>query len=401
MFSKSIAPNILLVDDLNENLIALEALLRGKGVTIYRAQSGAAALELLLTHEFALAILDVQMPQMNGFELAEMMRGPERTRNIPIIFVTAGARNQGFTFRGYESGAVDFLYKPLDPLIVQSKVRVFLDLYQQRKFIEERLEEREELLSVMQKQLELLLETERKLKRAVEVRNEFLSIASHEIKNPIAALKLQMQITERSIKPQTNEVPSAERLKKTIDKSNKQIDRLLSLVDDLLDPTKMDTGQLSFKFKLEPLADIARELVDRLAPQANAAGNSLELKIVTTSSVNWDRLRIEQLLINLISNAIKYAPKSPIEVEIDQKAEFFEIRVRDSGPGIPKAKQHEVFERYDRGDAPEDVQGLGLGLYIVQQIAQGHGGQVRVESEVGQGCEFIVSLPKDPLSVSR
>lgn len=401
MISNSTSPNILIVDDLEENLIALEALLRGKGVTIHRARSGAEALELLLNHEFALAVLDVQMPQMNGFELAEMMRGPERTRGIPIIFVTAGARNQGFTFQGYESGAVDFLYKPLDPLIVQSKVRVFLDLYQQRKFIEERLEEREELLTVMQKQLELLLETERRLKRAVEVRNEFLSIASHEIKNPIAALKLQMQITEKSIKPQTNEVPSAERLKKTIDKSNKQIDRLLSLVDDLLDPTKMDSGQLTFKFSPLALGDFARELVERLTPQANAAGNSLELRAIASIGVNWDRLRIEQLLINLISNAIKYAPKSPIEVFLDQKDEFVELRVRDSGPGIPRAKQGEVFDRYDRGDAPRDVQGLGLGLYIVQQIAQGHGGQARVESEIGQGCEFIISLPKDPLQVSR
>src|SRR4051794_21757556 len=124
--------NVLLVDDLQENLVALEALIRQPGRRIFTARSGEEALSLMLEHAFALAILDVQMPSMNGFELAELMRGTERTRGIPIVFVSAGGRELNYAFRGYESGAVDFLYKPLDPHAVRSKVTVFVDLFRQR-----------------------------------------------------------------------------------------------------------------------------------------------------------------------------------------------------------------------------------------------------------------------------
>ena len=130
---------ILLVDDLPENLLALEALLRSEALEIFQATSAEAALELLLMHEFALAILDVQMPGMNGFELAEMMRGLEKTRHIPIVFVSAAGRDLNYAFKGYESGAVDFLHKPLDVHAVKSKTRVFVDLYWHRKRLAEQL----------------------------------------------------------------------------------------------------------------------------------------------------------------------------------------------------------------------------------------------------------------------
>src|SRR5499433_685789 len=143
MSSESV--KFLLVDDLEENLLALEALLRREGLELLRVRSGPEALELLLVHDFALALLDVQMPGMNGFELAELMRGTERTRHIPIIFVSAAGRELNYAFKGYESGAVDFLQKPLDPHVVASKVNVFVELYRHKKALRREMEALAEL----------------------------------------------------------------------------------------------------------------------------------------------------------------------------------------------------------------------------------------------------------------
>src|SRR6187402_1304008 len=170
--------NVLLVDDLQENLIALEALIRQPGRRIFAARSGEQALSLMLEHAFALAILDVQMPVMNGFELAELMRGTERTRGIPIVFVSAAGRELNYAFRGYESGAVDFLYKPLDPMAVRSKVNVFVDLFRQRLD-----------LQAAQAQLE----------RAVSMRDDFMSMVSHELRNPLNSVYLQTQLRRRML----------------------------------------------------------------------------------------------------------------------------------------------------------------------------------------------------------
>ena len=176
--------NCLLVDDREENLIALEALLAGEPLVFYKARSGAEALEHLLEHDFALALIDVQMPEMDGFELAELMRGSSRARAIPIIFVTAGGPDYARVFKGYEAGAVDFLFKPLNEQIVKSKVRVFVELYQQRRTLSE--------------QVAALRESQEVSRQAVEARNRFISIAGHELRTPLTVLQLQLEMAKRS-----------------------------------------------------------------------------------------------------------------------------------------------------------------------------------------------------------
>ena len=175
-----IQAKLLIVDDLPENLLALEALIKRDDRIVYKALSADEALSLLLQHEFAMAILDVQMPGMNGFELAEMMRGTDRTKNIPIVFVSAAGREMNYAFKGYESGAVDFLHKPLDIHAVKSKVNIFVDLYRQSKAVQRQVEALERSRREQEVLLAQLQQTQVELEHAVRMRDDFMSIVSHE-----------------------------------------------------------------------------------------------------------------------------------------------------------------------------------------------------------------------------
>ncbi len=178
------APRILLVDDREENLLALEALLRDEEAELVRARSGREALELLLAHEFALAIVDVQMPEWDGIELAELMRGTARTREVPIMLVTAGLHDEARVFRGYELGAVDYLHKPLDPIVLRSKVNVFLQLHRQRQLLAEQLDE-------IRRAKQALQESDRR-------KDDFLAVLSHELRNPLAPIQNGVYLLRRS-----------------------------------------------------------------------------------------------------------------------------------------------------------------------------------------------------------
>lgn len=203
----------LLVDDLSENLLSLEALLRRDDLELLMAKSGDEALELLLHHDFALALIDVQMPGLNGFELAELMRGNERTRRIPIIFVTAGTHSAERRFQGYEAGAVDFIQKPIEPDILRSKTEVFFEIFRQRQMIAE--------------QRDLLQAQAQALQLSDKRKDEFLAVLAHELRNPMAALQGGLQLLLR--KP---EAPQADRIGNLM---QDQMTHLFRLVDDLLD----------------------------------------------------------------------------------------------------------------------------------------------------------------------
>jgi signal transduction histidine kinase len=362
-----------LVDDLKGNLLALESLLRPEGATIFRAQSGEEALELLLEHDFALALVDVQMPGMNGFELAEYMRGTEKTRNIPIIFVTAGSRVQEGVFQGYEAGAVDFLFKPLDPFIVRSKVRIFLELDAQKARLQQ---------------------TERELKRALAARDEFFSIASHELKTPITAINLQLQILGRLLAQTEGTNPVKERMDKAFGTFNRQVTKLNGLVDTLLDVTRIKNGKLNLERKDVELSALAKEVVDRFTTTDKTVSIKTSLEPEVWGS--WDLQRLDQVTVNLVSNAIKYGEGSPVEVTVSREDGYARLTVKDGGPGISPERLPYIFDRFERAVENSSVQGLGLGLYIVKQIVQAHGGSVNVESTEGKGTTFVVSLPALP-----
>ena len=385
---------LLIVDDLPENLLALEALIRAADRIVYRAGSADAALALLLEHEFALAIVDVQMPGMNGFELAELMRGTERTRHIPIIFVSAAGRESNYAFRGYESGAVDFLHKPLDPHAVVSKVNVFVDLYQHRKALRH---EMESLAAAHRKQEELvqqLQQTQHELEHAVRMRDDFMSMVSHELRTPLNTLYLETQLRQLHLSKGNLANFAADRLPAMIERDQRQIRNMVRLIDDMLDVTRMRRGALSIQPQPVDLAALARAVVENLRQQAEAAGSVITLDAPAGLHGVWDEFRIEQVLTNLLTNALRYGGGKPVEMVVQPVGDMARVSVRDQGIGIAPEDHERIFEQFERTEGSrQHAAGLGLGLYITRKIVDLHAGRIGVESAPGQGSTFVVDLP--------
>ncbi|MDM0036469.1 hybrid sensor histidine kinase/response regulator [Variovorax sp. J22P271] len=385
---------LLIVDDLPDNLLALEALIRGPGRSVYRASSAEQALALLLEHEFALAILDVQMPEMNGFELAEMMRGTERTRHIPIIFVSAAGREMNYAFKGYESGAVDFLQKPLDAQMVSSKVSVFVDLYRHRKALKHEID----ALAASHRRQEALVQqlqcTQRELEHAVRMRDDFMSMVSHELRTPLNTLYLETQVRKLHLSKNNTAPFAPERLPAMIERDQRQIQNMVRLIDDMLDVTRMRSGALSIQPKATDLALLARGVVESLAQQAEAVGPPIRLVAPAGVPGVWDEFRIEQVLTNLVTNALRYGGGRQVEVSVRQEGERARMSVSDQGPGIAAEDHARIFEQFERtDDSRRQAPGLGLGLYIARQIVRSHGGEIALESAPGRGATFSVNLP--------
>ena len=228
---------------------------------------------------------------------------------------------------------------------------------------------------------------------AIITRDEFFSIASHELKTPITALKMMIQVTQRGVKPVESLAPSPEKLAKMLDTSAKQVDRLTRLVDDLLDVVKIRAGKLNFNFEELNLSELVQDILEQFAEAFVNAKCKLELNLEPNVKGIWDHNRIEQVMVNLISNAIKYAAGNPIVVKVTQDAEIARVVVQDFGPGIPHEQQLKIFDRFERAIVSRNINGLGLGLFIVKQIVEAHHGTIRVDSRVGMGSAFIVELP--------
>jgi two-component system, sensor histidine kinase and response regulator len=349
----------LLVDDTEENLIALEALLRRDRLELLKARSGAEALELLLVHEVALAMLDVQMPEMNGFELAELMRGAERTKHIPIIFLTAGARDPQRVFKGYEAGAVDFLFKPIDPHILKSKADVFFQLHEQK--IE--------------------------LANNLRMNEMFVGVLGHDLRNPLGSILTGAQLLERHLR----EPPQVSTLRRMVSSAN----RMKDMIEQLLDLTRARlAGGMGFVRTRRPL-DVA-ELVTRATDELRGLAGERTITVTTSGDgrTAGDAARLLQLFSNLLSNGLQHGTAgTPVTVRVEGLPDEIVVTVRNQG-AIPPDVLPRIFDPFRGTRGMSASQGLGLGLYIAQQIVAAHGGTILVESTPETGTAFAVRLPR-------
>ena len=361
--------HFLLVDDLEENLLSLEALLRRDGLKLLKARSGDEALELLLHHEVALALVDVRMPGLDGFELAELMRGAERTRRVPIIFVTAGDADRQRKFRGYGAGAVDFIHKPIEPDILRSKADVFFELYRQRREIAAQRDA---------------------LKDADRRKDEFLATLAHELRNPLAPLRHGLDLLRRA--PESAEAPEIREM------MDRQLVHLVRLIDDLLDVSRVSQGKIELRRRVVAAAEIVEAALEASRPLIESSGHALDLDLPEAPIwLDADPTRLEQVVGNLLNNAAKYTPRGGrIRVSLGQEGGEAVMAVADTGLGIPAEMQTRVFDLFAQVSHHLDRSrgGLGIGLALVKQLVVMHGGSVSAGSAgAGQGSVFTVRLP--------
>ncbi|THD61247.1 hybrid sensor histidine kinase/response regulator [Phenylobacterium sp.] len=371
--------NFLLVDDLEENLLALEALLQREGLACLKARSGEEALELLLVHDIALALLDVQMPGMDGFQLAEFMRGAERSRHIPIIFLTAGVATLQRRFRGYEAGAVDFIQKPIEGDILKSKANVFFDLHKQHRQI---LAQRDELAAYADA-----------LKTVDRHKNEFLAVLGHELRNPVMALGAGLYFLKKHDDPE-----KALEIRAQMDR---QVSHLTRLVEDLLDISRIDQGKIALRKERVALQATLELAIEASRPQIDANRHTLTSDI--TADPVWldaDPTRVAQVVSNLLNNAAKYTPPGgQIRLAAQVVDGFVHIEVTDNGIGIPDEMQSKIFELFAqvKNSATRAQEGLGIGLALVKQLVELHGGSISLQSSGPDlGSSFQVRLPVIP-----
>jgi signal transduction histidine kinase len=387
--------NILIVDDLPENLLALDALIRQEGRAIHQALCGEAALALLLQHEFALAVLDVQMPGMNGFELAEIMRSTERTRHIPIVFVSAAGQELNYAFKGYETGAVDFLHKPLDTHAVRSKVNVFVDLYLQRRAVKEQFEALEQAHRTQQDTLEQLRTAQTELQRAVRMRDDFLSVVSNELRSPLNALFLETQARKIELDKAASGEVDVSALRNCADRDQRQIESMVKVIDDMLDMARLRRGRLTIRPRPMELVQLVQRVAQTLPARLDMADTKVALQGPEAVFGTWDAFRIEQVVVNLLTNALRYGQGRPVAITVSADSHTARVDVRDQGIGIAPQDQQRIFGQFERAVDDQVATGLGLGLFITREIVDSHGGTITLRSTPGQGSVFSVQLPRE------
>ncbi|UPZ35069.1 ATP-binding protein [Sphingobacterium sp. PCS056] len=485
---------ILIVDDQEANIYSLKKLLESQNFMVDTALSGEKALKKVLKNDYALIILDVQMPGIDGFEVAETLSGFNKTKDVPIIFLSAVNKDKKFITKGYASGGIDYVTKPIDPDILMLKVKTFSRLYEQtlalneiQQVLRSEIEERKKVQQELKEQVDNLYSTLESLpqlaftangsgdiefvnskwlsyadanmlpathtddldirtvwadaihaevpmelevrikelksevfrfhllriipikeknnqlkwvgtftdiddqKQMEKKKDEFLSIASHELKTPLTSIKAYAQLLERTLNTTVDD-PAG----KYIHRVQSQVSKLNALITDLLDISKIENGKLkitkkNFDFEnlLSNAIDIIYQTHDNNTMVIERQGDRI------ADAFLGDEIRIEQVLINYLTNAIKYAPNTDrIIVHTEKNDHQVKVSVTDFGIGIPEHKQKNIFGKFYRvEESSVRFQGLGIGLYICSEIIKQHNGTVGIQSELGQGSTFYFTLP--------
>lgn len=382
-----IRTRILIVDDYPENITALSELIRSDDVEIFQAPSGEAALSVFSETDIDLALFDVQMPIMTGFELARLVRGVRQYRHLPIIFVTAQQQGAAVIFEGYDTGAVDLLFKPLDPHVVRSKVRAFVEISQQRMRLKAHVDELEKL--------------KHQAESANVAKTQFLANMSHEIRTPLASVMGFAEILSQ-------EGISIEEKARSADAVKRNGRLLMRLIDDILDLSKIEAGKLEFERTPFDLNELIKDVEASLSFRAKEKGVSLHFRRTGETKAHYvsDTVRIKQVFLNVIGNAVKFTHRGEVTVELDIRGkdltqaiganfDWITLRVTDQGIGLSSEHSRRLFQPFGQADAStsRNFGGSGLGLVISREIARALGGGLElVSSEEGKGSTFQVKL---------
>ena len=362
---------ILLVDDRPENLYSLENILANENRIILKASSGEEALKIAFSEDIALILLDVQMPVMDGFEVAHMLKQTNRTKKTPILFVTAISKEKKYMLKGYQEGCIDYLFKPLDVDITQAKVNTLLKLHDQQRELEIKNAE---------------------LAKLNQEKNYFLGVASHDLRNPIGNIISLVHILEDEL-GDTLSLEMKEMLQMMHDSGRD----MLELLNNLLDVSKIESGKMNLNLKNDSIAGIIQKSINDNIRTANAKSIVLDYNIGDNiPQVAFDKIHLQQVLNNLISNAIKFSfGNTHVEINVIRKESDVVISVKDQGQGIPSNDIHRVFLPFARTSvaSTNGEKSTGLGLTIAKRIVEAHGGNIWLSSEVGTGTTFFFSLP--------
>jgi len=382
--------DILLVDDEPRNLDALEALLADPAYRLIRAGGGDEALQALLANDVAAIVLDIQMPGVNGVELAQIIKGTKKFREVPILFLTAHLMDDRDVIAGYGAGAVDYLTKPANHQILRHKVAVFAELFRKTRALAElnaTLEAR------VQERTAELERSEAALRAADKQKDVFLATLAHELRNPLAPLRMGVDLLLRGDSPETTA--------RTLHVMNRQLDHMVRLIDDLLDVGRISGGKLELRKSRIDVADTIRRVIETWQLFLNQRQQTVCAAIDKPVFTSADPTRVGQIIGNLLHNASKFSPEgAAIRVELAIEETNGQLRaviaVADSGIGIAPAHLPRVFDMFAQIDHPghSDSGGLGIGLALSRKLAEMHDGELRVASPgIGKGSVFTLSLP--------
>lgn len=356
--------NILIVDDKRENLISLESILERKDRTIIKAESGNEALKIALEKPLALILLDVQMPEMDGFEVAQILKKNPKTKDINIIFVTAISKEEKYTLQGFEEGAVDFLHKPLDIAITKAKVAVFEKLYLQQQALKEKTEK----LEAINKNLD-----------------EFVYIVSHDLKAPLRGISSLANFIEDDLGANPNPAVT-----ETLGMMKSRCTRMQNLIDAILHYSRL--GNTNGMPEPVDVNELLKNILDLLSPPKH-------IKIIVNGempTVTGEKIKLHEIFQNLISNGIKYNNKEQglIEIGYSDGGDHFEFFVKDNGAGIKEEHHEKIFGIFQTLQPKDKVESTGIGLTIVKKLVEQKGGKIIVDSKPGEGSTFRFTLKK-------
>lgn len=362
---------ILIVDDRPENIYSLEMMLTREDRVILKANSGEEALKIAFQHELALILLDVQMPLMDGFEVARMLKSTKKTKRIPVIFVTAISKEKKYMLQGFGEGAVDYLFKPLDMEITRAKVDTLLQFYNQQKELEE-------------KNIQLA--------KLNEEKNYFLGVASHDLRNPVGNMitlaGFVRQEAEDLLQPEHVEYLDI------IISSGQQV---IEMMNTLLDVSRIESGGMNLDLNNVSVIDLIQQVIDENKPAADRKSILLHYSVSDNMPVvSMDKSQVRQVLNNLISNAIKFCfNNKAIEITAELRMGTIYFSVIDQGQGIPENELPDLFQPLKKISvkSTNGEKSTGLGLTIVKKVVEAHGGELTVKSKVGEGSVFSFSIP--------